>query len=163
MNWVDIVIILIVVLSALFGVWRGFVREVLSVVGWVAALLVAKIYSPHLSPLFTGLVSNDTARYVLAFALLLFLTLLLGALVTHFMSKLIHLVGLQVTDRLLGTLFGFARGVIIVAIIVFFARPFYEEALWWQASQLMPHVSDLIDWSRLFIDDYTSQADGPVI
>ncbi len=158
MNWVDIVILIIVGLSCIFGLWRGFVREVLSLLAWVAALLVASYYSSHLAPVFSRFIDSSTIRHVLAFALLCLITLLLGGLVNHFMSKLINLAGLQVTDRLLGAVFGIARGVIVVAIVVFFASAFYAEEPWWQASQLMPHVIELIDWSRLFIDDFAVSA-----
>lgn len=158
MNWVDLTILTITGVSCLFGLWRGFVREVLSLLAWIAALLVASYYSSHLAPVFAGFIDNGTIRYVLAFAILCLVTLLLGGLINHFMSKLIRFAGLQVTDRLLGSVFGIARGVIIVAIAVFFASAFYAEEPWWQASVLMPHVIQLIDWSWLFIDDMTASA-----
>ncbi|MEX2334495.1 MAG: CvpA family protein [Pseudohongiella sp.] len=118
MNLLDIAVLLVVVLSCVFGLWRGFVREVLSLLVWIAAIVVARLYSPHLAPMFNSLTDNETGRYVLAFAILCFATLLLGALINHFMARLISLAGLQLTDRLLGAVFGIARGVLIVAVAV---------------------------------------------
>jgi membrane protein required for colicin V production len=153
MNWVDVIILTIVSVSCLFGLWRGFVREVLSLLAWIAALLVASFFSSHLAPMFSGFIESSTVRYVMAFVILCLITLLIGGLINHFMSKLVSLAGLLVTDRLLGAFFGVARGVIIVAVVAFFASAFYAEEPWWQESELMPHVVELIDRSRLFIED----------
>lgn len=150
MNLLDISILLVVALSCIFGLWRGFVREVLSLLAWIAAIVVARLYSPHLAPLFSSITDNDTARYVLAFAVLCFITLLLGALINHFMTRLISLAGLQVTDRLLGALFGVARGVLIVAVAVYFAAEFYADRIWWIESQTLPYVQIVIDWGSGF-------------
>lgn len=149
-NWLDICILAIIVLSSIFGLWRGFVREVLSVVAWVAAILVARAYSPHLAPMFSGMTDNETARYVAAFALLCLGTLILGALINHFMTRLVNLAGLQVTDRLLGSLFGVVRGVLIVAILVYFGASFYSQEGWWLQSGTIPYIEDVIDWMMDF-------------
>lgn len=150
MNLLDICILLVVALSSIFGLWRGFVREVLSLLAWIAAIVVARLYSPHLAPLFSSITDNETARYVLAFAVLCFVTLLLGALINHFMTRLISLAGLQMTDRLLGALFGVARGVLIVAVAVYFAAEFYSDRIWWVESQTLPYVQIVIDWGSGF-------------
>lgn len=157
MTLFDIVVLIIVGISCVIGLWRGFVREVISVASWIAALLVAKVYSPAVAPLFEGLTENETGRYVLAFAILCFITLLLGAFVGHVLTRLISIVGLLWTDRLLGAAFGVARGLIIAAIIVYFAAGFYSQEAWWQASQTIPWIEDLIERSRLFLANYGAE------
>ena len=93
---------------------------------------------------------------MLAFAVLCFVTLLLGALINHFMTRLISLAGLQMTDRLLGALFGVARGVLIVAVAVYFAAEFYADRTWWVESQTLPYVQVVIDWgSGFFVEPET--------
>lgn len=157
MNWVDIVILAILCLSGLFGLWRGFIREVLSLATWIVALLVARFYATDLMPWLEGLLANEMARYVLAFALLCLAVLIIGALINYLMSKLVKAAGLQLSDRLLGILFGVARGVMIVAALVFVGMNFFSTEPWWQASVLLPYVTELIEWSRLFIMDFTGQ------
>jgi len=157
MTLFDIIVLIIVGLSSVFGLWRGFVREVISVASWIVALIVAKIYSPSVAPWFESLTANETAQYVLAFAVLCFITLLLGAFVSHVLSRLLKIVGLQWTDRLLGAAFGVLRGVIIVAIIVYFAAGFYAQEGWWQSSLTIPWFEDLIERSRLFLADYGAE------
>jgi len=156
-NWVDIIILVVLGLSCLFGLWRGFIREVLSLLTWVAALLVARFQAPELMPFLEGFLANEMARYVLAFAVVCLGVLLLGALINHLMVRLIRAAGLQLSDRLLGMLFGLARGVLVVALLVFAGTNFFSTEPWWQASVLLPYVTDLIEWSRMFIMDYTGQ------
>ncbi|MDT8428160.1 MAG: CvpA family protein [Pseudomonadales bacterium] len=146
MIWVDTVILAIIVISAVFGLWRGLIREVLSIIAWVLAIAVARFYSADLAPVFNTWINSESIRYVLAFALLCIATLLLAGLINHFMAKLISFTGLKSTDKLLGALFGVARGFLIMVIVLYFTQPFYQEATWWQQSMLIPYGSEFIDW-----------------
>jgi membrane protein required for colicin V production len=150
MSWIDILILIIVGLSAFFGLMRGLVREVLSIVAWVAAISIARLYSDDLAPLLGNFIESESIRYVVAFAVLGIATLILGGLINHFISRLITFSGMRMTDRLLGTLFGLARGALIVMIILYFAEPFYDSAPSWQQSQLVPYAVDMIEWARGF-------------
>lgn len=162
MNWADIVILIALALSGVLGLWRGFIREVLSLAAWGLALFVAWFYTPHLMPLLEGMLANETARYVLAFALLCIGVLLLGALVVRLMAQLVRAAGMQLSDRLLGVLFGVARGVLIVALLVFAGLNFFADQPWWQNSTLLPWFVDLVEWSRLFFSDQAGQ-DGATV
>jgi membrane protein required for colicin V production len=153
LNWVDITVIAITVLSFFFGLWRGLVKEVLSLVTWIAALLVARLYSEHLSPYLEGMIDGSTTRYVAAFAILFIVTMMLGTLLIHLLGKLLTIAGLRLTDRLLGGVFGVARGVIIVMLLMFFTGPFATESESWQQSILIPYGVELIEWSKIFIGD----------
>ncbi|MCB1671904.1 MAG: CvpA family protein [Gammaproteobacteria bacterium] len=157
-NWVDIVISVVIILSLLFGLWRGLVKEVLSLVTWVAALIVARVYSQDFAPLLESTFEGETTRMVTAFVLLFFATLIVGAMINHLMAKLISFAGLQLTDRLLGGAFGFARGGLIVMLGIFVAGNFFSETLDWQESRLIPYGQRAIEWSRMFVDDI-SQSD----
>lgn len=145
MNVPDIVILVVVGFSSVFGLWRGFVREVLAVLAWIAAVMIARFYSPVLVPYLEGITDSETGRSILAFALLGFGTLFIGSLIIKFVTRLINMAGMQVTDRLLGTIFGFARGVIIVAVVVFFARERFATESWWADSRTIPYVENVIE------------------
>lgn len=152
LNWVDIVILTITGISFVFGVWRGLVKEVLSLVTWIAALLIARLYSEQLAPSFTML-DGETTRYVAAFALLFVVTMMLGTLLNHLIGKLLNVTGLKATDRFLGGLFGIARGAVIVMLILFIAGNFVAETAPWQQSLLVPYGLALIEWSTGFIGE----------
>lgn len=160
-NQVDIVILIITVLSSAFGLWRGLIKEVLSLLTWVAALLVSRVYSEPLAGLMTGMIDNDGIRYVSAFAILFVIVMMLGTFLNFLISKLLNVTGLKFADRLLGAVFGVARGVIIVLVILFVASMFASETQLWQQSQLIPYGMDLIEKSQVFIGDMNSVSPTP--
>lgn len=160
-NQVDIVILIITVLSSAFGLWRGLIKEVLSLLSWVAALLVSRVYSEPLSGLMTGMIENDGIRYVTAFAVLFITVMMLGTFLNFLMSKLLTVTGLKLADRLLGAAFGVARGVIIVLVILFITSMFVSETELWQQSQLIPYGMTLIEKSQVFIGDMNSVSPTP--
>ena len=160
-NQVDIAILIITVLSSAFGLWRGLIKEVLSLLTWIAALLVSRVYSEPLAGLMTGMIENDGIRYVSAFAILFFIVMMFGTFLNSLLSKLLSVTGLKLADRLLGAGFGVARGVIIVLVIMFIASMFVSETELWQQSQLVPYGMDLIEKSQVFIGDMNSVSPTP--
>ena len=160
-NQVDIVILIITVLSSLFGLWRGLIKEVLSLLTWIAALLVSRVYSEPLAGLMAGMIENDGIRYVTAFAILFVTVMMLGTFLNFLMSKLLNVTGLKLVDRLLGAAFGVARGVIIVLVILFITSMFVSETELWQQSQLIPYGMELIEKSQVFIGDMNSVSPTP--
>ena len=160
-NQVDIVILIITLLSSIFGLWRGLIKEVLSLLTWIAALLVSRVYSEPLAGLMTGMIENDGIRYVSAFAILFVIVMMLGTFLNFLMSKLLNFTGLKLADRLLGAVFGVARGVIIVLLILFVTSVFLSETELWQKSQLIPYGMDLIEKSQVFIGDINSVSPAP--
>ena len=156
MNEVDTAILVVTVLSFIFGLWRGLVNEVLSLVTWIAALLVARIYSEYLAGLLLNYLENDSVRYVTAFALIFVIVMMLGTLLNRMLSKLLTITGFKFVDRLLGGVFGIARGLIIVLFVAFISSVFVSQTEQWQQSVLMPYALVVIEWSRIFINDMNS-------
>lgn len=150
LNWIDWTIITVLTASTLLSLWRGFAREALSLAGWVAAFVLSNLYADRLSALSVDLIENESARYVAAFAVLFVGVLLFFNLMGLLVKQLIRLTGLSLLDRLLGTVFGFTRGVIVLLVLVFIARqilsPDSEQAL--RQSQLMPHLDMLMQWTQ---------------
>ena len=156
MNEVDMAILAVTALSFIFGLWRGLVNEVLSLVTWIAALLVARVYSEYLAGLLVNFLENDSVRYVTAFALIFVIVMMLGTLLNRMLSKLLTITGFKFVDRLLGGVFGIARGLIIVLFVVFISSVFVSQTEQWQQSVLMPYALVVIEWSRIFINDMNS-------
>ena len=151
LDGVDVVILIVTGISCLFGLWRGFVREVLSLVAWVAALIVARVYSDAFGPLLGSWIVSETMQRVFAFAVLFIATLLVGALVNHLVAKLIDLSGLKLTDRLLGGVFGIARGVVILMVFLYFGAGFFASEPWWTQSRFIPYGMDLLELTRVYV------------
>ena len=153
MTQVDTLILAVIAISSAFGVWRGFIKETLSLLSWIAALLVSRVYSEPLAGLLESLIADPSVRYVTAFSVLFVLIIMLGTALNHFMSKLLVVTGLKTLDRLLGAVFGVARGTVIVLVVLFILNVFVSGSEWWQQSTLIPYGMVLIEESQIFIGD----------
>lgn len=147
-NWVDWGILAIVGLSVIMGLWRGFVREAMSLVTWISALTVGVLYCEALSRKF-HMISMVGLRYLLAFIILVLSVLILGGIVGYLISRLISFTGFGATDRMIGTLFGLARGTLVVAIAVMLVTPtpLAKDPLWLK-SNIAPRFTPLAEWMR---------------
>jgi membrane protein required for colicin V production len=87
MNWFDTAIITITGLSCAFGLYRGLIKEVLSLVSWIAALLIAKGYSESVSGVLTNLIDSNGVRYAAAFAMIFIVVMMLGSFFKFFNVK----------------------------------------------------------------------------
>lgn len=153
MIWIDYVILGIIGLSTIISLIRGFVREALSLVVWVFAFWVAWTFFRELA-LHLGMFSVPSVRLGVAFGVLFIVTLIIGALVNYLIGQLVDKTGLSGTDRLIGMLFGAARGAVLVAVLVLLAglTPFPEDP-WWRESQLLASFQELATWLLTLLPD----------
>lgn len=149
MAWLDIAIIGIVALSALISLVRGFVREAFSLAIWVFAFWVSWSFFRDLEVPLRDWIGSPTARLGIAFALLMIATLIVGGLVNYLIIQLVERSGMSGTDRLIGMVFGTARGVLLVAVLVLLAglTPLPTEP-WWSESSLIGYFEELAYWLR---------------
>lgn len=157
-TWVDWAIIAVVAISSLISLRRGFVKEALSLLTWIVAGIVAWMFGSSLAIHLTDLIETPSARVIAACAILFVVTLLVGALVNFLVGELIRVTGLSGTDRLLGMVFGAARGALLVVVLIGLASlaPVHQDT-WWQQSVLVPHFLMVADWSKNFILGWSSQ------
>lgn len=158
MNSVDLVIAGVVALSTLISIKRGFVKEALSLISWIVAFTVARIFSGQLDPLLADYITVPSLRLGVAFVLLFAATLVVGAMINHLLGEMVRLTGLSGTDRLFGMVFGLARGLIItlVVIAILSITPLTDDE-WWQESMLIPHFMLIEEWSKVTFVDYSSE------
>lgn len=158
LNWVDAVILGIVVISALMSLSRGFVKEALSLVTWVVAAIVAWMFGGSLAHHLTPYIDTPSIRVIAACAVLFVSTLIVGGLVNFILGQLIHATGLSGTDRLLGMVFGAARGLFLVVVLVgLLSLAPVDQDSWWQQSTLIPHFLLIADWSKNLILDLSGE------
>ena len=144
MIWVDYAIIAILVVSAGISVLRGFLREAISLLGWVFAFWLALTFADDVSGLFARYVSQPSIRHALAFFTIIVATLVITAIVMYFVRLIIDKTEITGTDRALGIVFGIARGIVIVAILVLFAGlTALPKDPWWRESTFIPHFQVL--------------------
>ncbi|MCB1762576.1 MAG: CvpA family protein [Gammaproteobacteria bacterium] len=153
MIWVDYIIIGVIGLSALISLIRGFVREALSLAVWVLAFFVAWTFFRELAQHLTWF-SLPSVRLGVALAILFLTTLLVGGLVNYLVGQLVDKTGLTGTDRLIGMLFGAARGVLLVTLLILLAglTPLPNDP-WWNESQLIGYFQELALWLKTLLPE----------
>lgn len=156
MNFADAIILIVIAVSALLSLRRGFTREAFSLITWVAAFVVARLFGPALEVLLASSVETPSARMALAFGLLFAATLMVGAMINHLLGELIRVTGLSSTDRLFGMVFGAVRGVLLVVVLVALGGHVFSGDGWWQESVLVPQFSLLEDWSRVVAAEFVA-------
>ncbi len=141
MVWIDYAIIGIIIISAFISLFRGFVKEALSLAVWIVAIWIALTFSSHLSSLMADMISIPSVRITTAFSILFVSVIILGSIINYFVSKLVTKSGLTGTDRMLGIVFGIARGGVIVVILVLLAGlTAVPRDNWWKQSLLLPYA-----------------------
>ena len=147
LQWVDIGIIAIVSLSVLTGLFRGFVKELVALCIWILAIWLAFHYSANLDPWLSTYIQEKSARTAVAFVIIILGTLLVGGVINALLSFILKRAGLSGTDRTLGMVFGFLRGVFIVALIMVAVKmtsfPYEQYA---KTSVLYARFDPLVDW-----------------
>ena len=147
MSWFDLVIIVIIIISALISLVRGFVKESISLASWLVAGFIAFRYFAPLASLLEPYIESPTIQTGIAFSILFVCSLIVGAAVNFMASTMVAKTGLSGTDKSLGVVFGAARGVLIVTMLVLLAglTPMPEET-WWQDSAMVENFTDIAIW-----------------
>ena len=136
----DIVIIAVIGLSAVIGLVRGLVREVLSLLSWVAAFVIGLMFADQISAMLPASWGAASIRYVIAFAVLFVGTLISASPLQWMIGHLISSTGLTSTDRFLGLLFGAARGFLVTIVILIGLREIVQDTPWWNETRLPPEL-----------------------
>lgn len=132
----DWVILGALAMSLIFGFSRGFVREVISLVGWVLAIVVARWFNEPVATWLAQWVGTPSVRLLMSYGLLFLGTLLACSLFAQALSLVVRSGGLSLTDRVLGGLFGVVRGALLVLIALMLLAPFVKKDVWFREAQL---------------------------
>lgn len=154
MDWPDYTIAAIIVVSGLVGVFRGFIKEAFALAIWVLAFLAAFNLSGAVAIRLESTISLPSARTAAAFIGVFLAVLLVGAVLSYLVGKLVEKTGLSGTDRLMGGLFGLARGLLLVIVVVLAAglTPLPADP-WWKSSPGIQAFVPLAQWASEFLPD----------
>ena len=150
LNWIDLALGGILVISALVGLMRGFVKEVLSLIAWFVAAYAAWMLAEPVARDYVSRVFNDEKiAYIAALGAIFIGTLFLIGVVNLLISQVLKMTGLGFLDRLLGLILGTVRGILIGALVVFalkFMVGTPDKLPMWKESQLAPYFESMAAW-----------------
>lgn len=139
----DLVVIAVLILSALLAAWRGFTREVLSIGAWVGAAVVMFLAGPTAVPFAKAYVDHDTVATIAAYAAVFVLALIPLSYISFRISEGVQGSAIGPVDRLLGLVFGAARGLVVLGIGYLVFVSLVSEARmpdWYKEARLRPLV-----------------------
>lgn len=141
--WVDVAIAGAVILSTVTAVLRGFVREVLSILGWAAAAAAAIWFGPAAAAFLRPHISTPFVAPVLGYAAVFLIVLFPLGFASHWLSRTVRESAVGIVDRCLGVPFGVARGLVIVGLLylaISLVIPFSAQPAWLTHARLFPVV-----------------------
>ena len=154
MLWIDIVILVVIALSALISLFRGFVKEAVSLATWIIAFVVAFRYGELVSTYIPWDVGNPQIGLGIAYSVVFVGVLIAGMIVNIVLGILIKRTGISGTDRSIGVVFGLVRGYVLVALLVLLAGvTVLPQQSAWQESRLLPHFVVAALWIKEFLPE----------
>jgi len=154
MNVTDYLVIAAVVISAVVGAMRGFLREVVALVAWLLALFIAWHFSDLVEPHLGGLLAGSAVKPWAARVIIVVLILLLGAAVGAMLHHFVRLSIFSGLDRFLGLLFGLLRAVVLLGVFVILGQLLrLNDEHWWTHSLLIPYGESVANGLRTLVGE----------
>lgn len=154
----DYVLLAIVAMSALVGLWRGLISEVVALLAWIVALGAAWLYATDVAVMFEGRIEEPAWRQVAGFALIFIGVLLLAAVLRFLLRELLRMAGMGPVDRMFGTFFGIARGLAIAFVLVLVGGMLgMAKEPWWADSLLAPPLETAVVASKPWLPDVVAE------
>jgi len=154
MDGADHLFAIILLVSGVLGALRGFIRETISLLSWLVGLWLAWHFAYLLNPWLGGALAEPGIREWAGRAIVLLAVLLVGAGVGSIVAYYAHrAAGIATTDRLLGSLFGLMRGVVVIGLLVIAGRAVDLDAeAWWQRTKSMPFAETVANWLESYAE-----------
>jgi membrane protein required for colicin V production len=146
-NWFDYVLAVIVFLSLILGIKRGFLREIISIITWLAAFFVAILFTNDVAVYVSNFIKSELLANFVSFFALFVATWIVGSIINYIVTKLVQKTGLTIGDRFFGAVFGCVRGILIILLIVFLISVTnFQSAKWYQKSRLTYWLQGVSSW-----------------
>ncbi len=154
MPWFDISLLLILLVSTVFGLVRGFAKDAISLASWALAFIVAITLADKFALILPESIVNPRLRVGVSIGVLFLATLIMGTIANFLLAGFINLVKMQNIDRGMGGIFGLVRGVIVICFLVVLGTYIgLNEAAWWDDSTLVPLVERMLDTIEPILPD----------
>ena len=161
MNLLDFFIILIVCISGVISLSRGFIKDSVSLLSWILAFFITSKFYLALADFLQKWIAEPVIRQATAICILFLSILIVGAFLNFVLTSLVAKTKLSGTDKALGLVFGIIRGIIIICALVLFANLFTTLPIrfsMWNSSVLIEHFSELSFWFFESLEHYIRQS-----
>ena len=157
MNWIDILILVILSISVAVGIWRGFIHETLSLLAWVAAFVVARVFAPDVAHWLEQYIESQALILLLSWIIPFLSTFIIFNLFKLLLISLITLAGLRPIDRVLGAAFGAVKGALLITAAVLIIQLVLSQSgkAFESESKLLPHFQVVALWMLKTLDQET--------
>ncbi len=155
----DTCIIIIIAISLIVGLMRGFIRELISLVVWVVAILLGLKYGKVLGNyLLSSMIGEEEIRFIVMFLILFIAVMIVGMIISAALRTLVAKTGLSFFDRLFGVIFGFARGALVVCMVIMFINlSSWQDKDWYKQSYFVEKLQPFVGWLEKNVPDRMSQ------
>jgi membrane protein required for colicin V production len=158
MNTADYFVIALIFVPAVVGLLRGFLREVIALLTWIFALVIAWHFGPLIEPKLGGLLAEPHVRPWAARALVWLAVMLVGAATSTIVCHFVRLAMFSAMDRFLGFVFGIVRGLVILGVCVLVCQTLrLDGERWWHRSMLLPYAEQVAGVLRSMLGEDSHQ------
>jgi membrane protein required for colicin V production len=147
---IDILIAVAISISVIVGIFRGFVKEAISIASLLVAIWAALYFGPQAGEISDNWISSEASQMWFGRALVFIVVLFIGGLLGWGVSKIVRMSALSGMDRIFGSMFGAVRGIVLVALAIIggqFAE--LDGDQWWQESKLIPRLTVVAEWIKV--------------
>ena len=147
---IDIIIAVSIAISIVVGIVRGFFKEAISIAALLVAIWASLYFGPAIGTVSDEWLSSEELQAWIGRIIVFGVVLAVGGLLGWGISKIIRLSALSGVDRFMGSLFGAARGTLLVAVALIGAQfAGFDNDDWWLQSRLIPHLEVVADWIKV--------------
>jgi membrane protein required for colicin V production len=151
---IDVLLVVIVLISGVVGFMRGLIREIISLIAWIAGLWCAWRFAYLVEPELGGVLADRPVSLWVARALILIGVLVLGGILNAVVGYFIRHSALSWLDRVLGVIFGLLRGLVLIGLVAIMVDLFrLTDKPSWHDAQLTSYASSIGEVLRTFVDD----------
>lgn len=149
---IDVAISAFFIISILIGLYRGFIKEALSVVAWVLAAVVAFTFGELVSAYIKPFIKQEPLNLAVAYVVVFLIAIIILSIIAHVVSQLFASFGMKGIDRTLGGVFGVLRAALVVAMLILVGRFMaMDNQQWWTDSGILEYFEPTAEWLKSYL------------
>ena len=159
LNVTDLVILFVVGSSGIISLFRGFTKELLSLLLWIFAFFAAVGLEDYVTPNITEIIGNPEASKIIASVIIFLISIIVGGFLINLISRVVKWSGMSGFDKFMGVLFGVGRGLIVILAVYFLLPSNLKESEIFTSSKISPFFEDFLPILEEYIEELLQKSD----